>query len=69
MSNEPLKFGLIGGIAGLVLGGAANYFIFPVPVDALANGIGNGITGFISGFAAGFLGLTMYIKESRKATE
>jgi hypothetical protein len=43
--------------------------IFPVPVDALANGIGNGITGFISGFAAGFLGLTMYIKESRKATE
>ena len=69
MSNEPLKFGLIGGLAGLILGGVANYFIFPVPVDALANAIGNGITGFLSGFAAGFLGLTMYIKESRKATE
>ncbi len=69
MSNEPLKFGLIGGLGGLILGGAANYFIFPVPVDALANAIGNGITGFLSGFVAGFLGLTMYIKESRKATE
>ncbi len=48
--------GLIGGIMGLPISFALNYFLVPMPETVLANALGNGISGLMSGFMGALSG-------------
>ncbi|WP_445475279.1 hypothetical protein ACT9XH_00615 [Methanococcoides methylutens] len=67
--TEPLKVGIIGGVLGFAISATLNYFIFPVPLNSVDNAIGNGMSGLMTGLMTGFVGLTMYMKNSRKIAE
>lgn len=62
--KSAIMTGLIGGIMGLLISFALNYFVVPMPETAFANALGNGISGLMSGFMGGFIGLLMYLKKA-----
>lgn len=61
--KAAIMSGLFGGIMGLLISFAMNYFVIPMPETVLANALGNGISGLMSGFMGGFMGLLMYLKK------
>lgn len=64
INKESLKAGLIGGIGGLVVSMAINYYILPMPETVFVNALGNGMSGLMSGLMSGFIRGSLPIKKT-----